>query len=65
MAYVGERFESVHGRGMVSVQVDTDGADTVYINGERLSFEQAEKLANFITTNMFKVKKERGDYDRW
>lgn len=56
--YVGARFADT-----LNVEVDTDGSDLVRIDGIEIQFEDAAKLATFISAQIFEVKSKRGDYE--
>lgn len=58
MAYTGESF------GPIVVEVEKDGPDKVRINGDSLTFEQASALTSFVSDQIFKIRKDRGEFDR-
>lgn len=59
MAYIGDTF------GGISVQVETSGLDVVRIDGHDVTFEDAKALADFVSNEVYRVRKERGDFERW
>ncbi len=64
MAYVGEDFQT--DRTTVSVRVYDDGQVRFSEFGHgNLDEDEAGKLIDFVRDELYKIKKSRGDFDRW